>query len=1377
VSRLALNLGFQPRLGVNFLLQQREATLQRTSVSPPSDEGQTESTGRSRTAPLLSNLRSLGALTERIVAARRHGLFAPMAVSNRSGRVLAHDLEGRLAAFRAAVGNLSANISLMTAAETVLGQVSDLLKEARTLVETAARPGLPTAELTFLNRRLQQIRDEIDGLAQTTFGNRRLLGRAGIGFAQIVRETFADTTNIANLVSTRLESARIVLDRQVGRLFTDSFTGTDSVDTGLTTAVVGGGQAVSPQQMQQVFAETFSSLTRVALGLTTAVVDTVAGEVRLGLQVHTRRADAFATGALTDTVRTTATLGAGFVRQTVETLALFGDLFETLANVDTGLTTANVAAAPGGGTVQLPSEWVDAFAASPGWTPERELSERWSVPQDGFSSGITESGSTAVITAGAVTAPTVAQTLLWQEAPEVRLPATSTTMTYTSPTQTFGYQVANVSLDPNHTIPTAGGITYFIDSWDGSAWQAQQISTFNQKTQLNTPSDTLRLRAVITGLPAARPTLHDYRVYTHDLVTQGATWTSTSTTLGYDSTRLRLSVTESLNAGDTISYFVSANNGTTWFAATPGEVVTIPEASMGSQLRVRAVFTSTSGYTAGRLRALTLQTFDFESERILESFGASLAEGTSQLRLDPGLTNYSAPAGTSVTFYATNDGGLSWRPFVSDVATFDTAGTDVGLRAVLTSTGTYAPAVSDFVLQRLAYLSGRYLYSQVNTTGQDVTNVRLTVDDETPDGTAIEYWVSTDGGSEWTAVTPGVLTAVPAGRDLLLRALLTSGGVNQTPALRSYQLETDVVGDGEWYSTLIDPGSEVNRLRLTVSEEKPVGTDIQYYLSTDGGTNFDAVTPGSFFAVTPSRNLVLKAVFTSSSTMAEVAQLLEYTLESEDYAPSQVLTWIAGAEDDLGHDLSRALLDVSETLPAGTAITYEVSNDGGTTWVGATPGQETMFASGGSRLAVRATLAGTNLETPLLEGFTLTAPMFTSGVLYSRTIAFSEPVDNFTLDVSQSLPDGSAIAYEYSLDSGATWNSFFPNVRVTLDEEITGFLLRASFTATPDGRQSASLLDWSVDADRQDTAGSMTTRQFRLERPVSTVRLAANEIAGDGTIAYELSVDGGANWRQIRPGQDLDLPGEVSGLMLRATFAREPGGEGPQLAGYALSGDNQATFVTAMLELRTSADDPDPVRVVLPAVSSEALGLDMIDLSDPETAAAGLQRLQEATGVLGLSRDELLLRLEQMALSHELYSFLTSMLGDLSGRINSVEEARESIRRLRSQILYGAEVVPSDLDGRRMHIKELLRRMPPRSLAPKVEEKTRQRPAAEAAAPPAARTGARVGAGLAESRRTDPFGRTALPPLLAPPAPPSLSGTELLRTTRNADGLLQIRLD
>jgi len=84
-----------------------------------------------------------------------------------------------------------------------------------------------------------------------------------------------------------------------------------------------------------------------------------------------------------------------------------------------------------------------------------------------------------------------------------------------------------------------------------------------------------------------------------------------------------------------------------------------------------------------------------------------------------------------------------------------------------------------------------------------------------------------------------------------------------------------------YYSLNVNTPTPYDAAYLTVAEDKPAGTSISYYVSSDGGANFTTVTPGSWIAVPRGSNFVARAVLDTTDPR-NTPKLLHLTLNADD---------------------------------------------------------------------------------------------------------------------------------------------------------------------------------------------------------------------------------------------------------------------------------------------------------------------------------------------------------------------------------------------------------------------------------------------------------------------------------------------------------------
>jgi len=89
------------------------------------------------------------------------------------------------------------------------------------------------------------------------------------------------------------------------------------------------------------------------------------------------------------------------------------------------------------------------------------------------------------------------------------------------------------------------------------------------------------------------------------------------------------------------------------------------------------------------------------------------------------------------------------------------------------------------------YAHPKAYYSKAMASSMSCNAAYLTVIDDIPAGTSVNYYVSSDGGSAYTAIIPGTWTAVPGGAAFVLKAVLDTTDTQVTPRIFQIRLECD----------------------------------------------------------------------------------------------------------------------------------------------------------------------------------------------------------------------------------------------------------------------------------------------------------------------------------------------------------------------------------------------------------------------------------------------------------------------------------------------------------------------------------------------------------------------------------------------------------
>ncbi|MDP3723212.1 MAG: LamG-like jellyroll fold domain-containing protein [Candidatus Omnitrophota bacterium] len=166
------------------------------------------------------------------------------------------------------------------------------------------------------------------------------------------------------------------------------------------------------------------------------------------------------------------------------------------------------------------------------------------------------------------------------------------------------------------------------------------------------------------------------------------------------------------------------------------------------------------------------------------------------------------------------------------------------------------------------------------------------------------------------------------------------------------------------------------------------------------------------------------AVFSRALAPADVASVYEKGLASVvKYAPSAVAQSLT--VDAIADSIASATLNATADLPAGSAISYFLSADGGKTWELATNLTTHTFAAPGSDLRWKAQLSTTNPSvTPTLKDVTIShaTAYVSSGTLESSTKEVK--ADSFgTLSWTASAPAGTGVKFQLATNNdNLTWS-------------------------------------------------------------------------------------------------------------------------------------------------------------------------------------------------------------------------------------------------------------------------------------------------------------------------------------------------------------------
>jgi hypothetical protein len=150
---------------------------------------------------------------------------------------------------------------------------------------------------------------------------------------------------------------------------------------------------------------------------------------------------------------------------------------------------------------------------------------------------------------------------------------------------------------------------------------------------------------------------------------------------------------------------------------------------------------------------------------------------------------------------------------------------------------------------------------------------------------------------------------------------------------------------------------------------------------------------------------------------------------------------------------------------------------------------------GQSWLQYRLDLATDNpLETPTVSAVSLHEGYATSGVYTSETTRFSETRALTTFTPQTTLPTGTAITYEYSLDNGTSWQTLPSDFTFPRNTTTRSFAWRATLTTTnPSATPTLTSATLTTTNPPRQTSTSLRTQVERITNTGNEAKATALE--------------------------------------------------------------------------------------------------------------------------------------------------------------------------------------------------------------------------------------------------------------------------------------------
>ncbi|CAM2066692.1 DUF4815 domain-containing protein [Sulfidibacter corallicola] len=170
-------------------------------------------------------------------------------------------------------------------------------------------------------------------------------------------------------------------------------------------------------------------------------------------------------------------------------------------------------------------------------------------------------------------------------------------------------------------------------------------------------------------------------------------------------------------------------------------------------------------------------------------------------------------------------------------------------------------------------------------------------------------------------------------------------------------------------------------------------------------------------------------------------------------------------------------------------------------------------------------------------------------------------LSNLNLDEFSHIPEGTSIAWEYSLDGGTTWDALVPAEEERLPNLATQILVRAKLTraAALVGESPALVFgDVALVGYLNEGSGTYVTRENTVTQGIEASKVYAEmNIPSGTTIIWFSSNDGGGSWEEMTLEETRQVTHQWTEYTYSVTFADPSGREiryKAEMVGTALTG-------------------------------------------------------------------------------------------------------------------------------------------------------------------------------------------------------------------------------
>ncbi len=405
---------------------------------------------------------------------------------------------------------------------------------------------------------------------------------------------------------------------------------------------------------------------------------------------------------------------------------------------------------------------------------------------------------------------------------------------------------------------------------------------------------------------------------------------------------------------------------------------------------------------------------------------------------------------------------------------------------------------------------------------------------------------STDGGSTWSAETPAASATVSdeGGTLVRFRSHDAAGNVSQW-AQAEVRIDRTAPSDPSLAGGSTSWFDSASMLVSASGSTDGAGSGIagyQYETSTDGGSTWSPPADGAALGVSDEGETLVR--FRAVDNAGLTSGWVQGTVRLDRSAPSAPSlsgtssTWWA---------LAQVTVSASGSVDAGDAgldhYEYETSNDGGSGWTAAAPG-DTLDVTGEGETLVRfrAVDAAGNAsgwtDGPVRIDRTVPTDPTVAGGSASWLNAASA---SLTASGATDTPGSGIDHYEYetSTDGGSTWSPATSGAAAAISDEGETVV---RFRAVDGAGLTSGWVQETVRLDRTapsaPSVSGLTPGWQSVASVTATASGSTDVLSGLDHYEYEISADGGTTWGVTTAGDTTDVTDEGrTSLRFRAVDA------------------------------------------------------------------------------------------------------------------------------------------------------------------------------------------------------------------------------------------------